>query len=359
LYFAKLKQVNIFKVSSKDVKVLLFIRPPFMVLLCYVLFGRAYFNDIKIFIPATVVAVLVTVATWRLHIYADHFLRKRFFNTNHTVKRVALSVLFHVIIASVFIAILFLWAGAVHFLGHSFTWGGFVSGLLVGLCTNLSATGFHEGVYTFENWKRTLIEAEELKKLTLKNRLAGLRNQTNPHFFFNSINTLSGLIEIDTGKADRFLDEMCIVYRYLLRNEPDTFVPLYKELNFIRSWIYLIQTRYGNSIQFTINGNELAQSVSISRLTLLAFLEAILDTYIIDKKACFKITIDVKDDCIKIAHSVHEKKSPGYKKNSGQIEEIRMMHRLLELPDIEEHSDNDIKTISIPLQQSAFSYAYL
>lgn len=358
MYFTKLKEVNIFKVSPKDVKVLLFIRPPFMVLLCYVLFGRAYFYDLKIFIPATIVAILVTVVTWRVHIYADHFLRKRFFNTSYTVKRIALSVLFHFIIASVFITLLFLWADVVQFLGYSFTWGSFVSGLLVGLCTNLSATGFHEGIYTFENWKRTLIEAEELKKLTLKNRLAGLRNQTNPHFFFNSINTLSGLIDINVEKADRFLDEMCIVYRYLLRNEPDTFVPLYKELNFIRSWIYIVQTRYGNALQFTIKGNEPAQSVCISRLTLLAFLETILDTYIIDKKTCFQVTIEMKNDCVEISHSVHKKKSLG-NKNAGQIEEVKTMHHLLGLPGIESHTYNNIKTISIPLQQSAISYEHI
>ncbi len=359
IFYQTRKAVNIFNVSPKDVKVLLFIRPPFMVLLCYVLFGRSYFSNLEVFVPATIVGIVVTVVTWRLHIYADHFLRKSFFNTSHTVKRISLSVLFHFIIASVFISILFLWADAVHFLGYSFTWGSFLSGLLVGLCTNLAATGFHEGVYTFESWKKTLIEAEELKKLTLKNRLAGLRNQTNPHFFFNSINTLSGLIEVDTKKADRFLDEMCIVYRYLLRNEPETFVPLYRELNFIRSWTYIVQTRYGNALQFTVKGIEPAPNVCISRLTLLAFLEVILDTYIIDKKDSFHITIDVKSDRVELSHTVHKRRSSGRRENTGQIEEVKTMHRLLGMPDITEYTDSDIKITNIPLHQSVISYEHI
>lgn len=350
--------MNIFKVSLKDLKVLMFIRPPFMVLLCYVLFGRAYFNDINVFIPATIAGTLATIITWRLHIYAEHFLLKRFFDTDYILRRITLSVLFHFIIASIFITVLFLWADAVNFIGYGFTMGSYVSGLLVCLYTNLSATGFYEGIYTFENWRRTLIEAEDLKKLTLKNRLVGLRNQTKPHFFFNSINTLSGLIEIDAGKADRFLDEMCIVYRYLLRNDPDTFTPLYKELNFIRSWIYIVQTRYGNALRFSINETDHSQNVYISRLTLLAFLEAILDTYIIGKDTHFQIDVSVKTICVEISHSVHKRKSSKHK-SAGHLEEIKTMHRLLGLPDIKEHTINNVKTIIIPLQQSLVVHEYI
>lgn len=346
-------EVNIFKVSTKDIKVLLFIRPPFMVLLCYVLWGRAYFSDLKIFIPATAVAIMVTVITWRLHIYADHFLRKRFFNTNHTVKRIFLSVLFHFVIASVFITLLFLWADALRFLGYRFSWGSFLSGLLAGLCTNLAATGFHEGVYTFENWKKTLIEAEELKKLTLKNRLAGLRNQTNPHFFFNSINTLSGLIEVDAEKADHFLNEMCIVYRYLLRNEPETWVPLYQELNFVRSWMHIVKTRYGKALRFTITGVAPSQNICIPRLTLLTFLEAILDTYVIDR---FSIVLEISNESVGISHPVHKKKPSLQQKDTNPIAEIKTMHRLSGLPDIREYMDNHIRTITIPLSDTGYEY---
>lgn len=302
--------MTVFKPNHKDIKSLLLIRVPFMVLLCYVLFSRAYFSSVKIFVPATAVAVLFTIVTWYLQMYADRSIRGRKTDSNRIVKHIIITLLFHFIISSVFISILFLWTDAVHFLGYRFTWGNYLSGLTVVFFANLTAIGFQEGVHIFESWKRTLIEAEELKKLTLKNRLAGLRNQTSPHFFFNNINTLSGLIDVDTEKAERFLDEMCVVYRYLLRNETDSFAPLYKELNFIRSWIYIMQTRYGSSLQFSIKGDESDHSICISRLTLLTLLENILDTHIIDKKASFQIIIDIKSDKVEISHTFSKKKSP-------------------------------------------------
>ncbi|GIL22204.1 MAG: hypothetical protein BroJett042_07170 [Bacteroidota bacterium] len=351
--------MNIIKISSKDVKVLLFIKAPFMALLCYTFFGKAYFTNLKIFVPATLAAVVLIIVFWRLHLYADQFFRKKFVNSDQTQNRIALSLLFHFGIDLVVITILFLWADAIHFLGYTFSWQSYISGLLVGLCDNVAVNSFHEGVYIFENWKRTLIEAEELKKLALKNRLARLRNQTDPHFFFNSINTLSGLIEVNEEKANRFLDEMCNVYRYLLWNEPDTFVPLHKEINFIRSWIYIAQTRYGSSLQVTIQSNVQAQNFSVPRLSLLAFLEDMLDSHIIDKKTCFKVTIGVKNDCVEILHSAHKRKPSENYRHNGQIEEVKTMHRLLGLPPIEEQTNGNVKTIQIRLHHSVTDHEHL
>lgn len=261
-------------------------------------------------------------------------------------------MLFHFGVDVIFVSILFLLADATHFLGYTFSWQSYISGLLVGLIGNLAANSFHEGVYTFQNWKRTLMEAEELKKLTLKNRLAGLRNQTVPHFFFNSINTLSGLIEVDTKKADRYLDEMCVVYRYLLRNEPDTFVPLSAELSFIRSWMYIVQTRYGNSLQFAIIGDGPSHHACISRLCLLTFLEEIFDTYIFDKNDSFNISIYIKPDCVEIVHPVWKLKGTRTQASEVQTEEVKAMHRLLGLPEIKEQVHQNTKTIIIPTQRS-------
>ena len=62
-------------------------------------------------------------------------------------------------------------------------------------------------------------EAENLKKENLQSQLEGLKGQVNPHFLFNSLNSLSSLISEDPEKAEKFLDEMSKVYRYLLRHK--------------------------------------------------------------------------------------------------------------------------------------------
>ena len=79
----------------------------------------------------------------------------------------------------------------------------------------------NEGIYRFESWKTNLEETEKLKLTYKQSQLIGLKSQVNPHFLFNSLNSLSGLIQEDKERAEKFLDEMSKVYRYLLRNNED------------------------------------------------------------------------------------------------------------------------------------------
>jgi LytS/YehU family sensor histidine kinase len=83
----------------------------------------------------------------------------------------------------------------------------------------------------FEKWRIMVDEAENLKKENLQSQLEGLKGQVNPHFLFNSLNSLSSLIADDPEKAEKFLDEMSKVYRYLLRNNEEGLASLEKEMH--------------------------------------------------------------------------------------------------------------------------------
>ena len=340
------------KISQTDLWVLLFIRQPFMVLMSYVLLGRSYFNNFDVFLQATLLSHLITVVVGYLQLYLQRIINPWLISFKRAFVRFLYGAIIHIALESVCIALLFLLANAVHFFGYTFSWGSLLSGLLVGVCINLAITAFYEGIYSFSNWKRTIIEAEELKRLTLKNRLAGLRNQTDPHFFFNSINTLSELIDLDEEKAERFLDEMCIVYRYLLMNVQDAFVPLKDELNFIRSWSFIVQTRYGSALKFDIEANEAPSHTFISRLSLLGFLEAVLDKYIFEKDDNVCISIKIQDENVVITHPILKIKNTQSNRTAEQIEEIRNMNLLLRLPDIVEQEANHSRTIFIPIHYS-------
>jgi Histidine kinase/7TM diverse intracellular signalling len=80
-------------------------------------------------------------------------------------------------------------------------------------------------------------------------QIRALQAQVNPHFLFNSLNSLSALIEDDTRQAGVFLDELSSVYRYLLRANDQMLTPLAAELAFIQSYSHLLQTRHGNALR--------------------------------------------------------------------------------------------------------------
>ncbi|WP_338870529.1 histidine kinase [Spirosoma sp. SC4-14] len=109
-----------------------------------------------------------------------------------------------------------------------------------------------ELTYEREKHHRDQLEAElavqRLEQEKNEVQIRALQAQVNPHFLFNSLNSLSALIEDAPKQASIFLDELSSVYRYLLRANEQALVSLADELAFIRSYCHLLQTRHGAAL---------------------------------------------------------------------------------------------------------------
>lgn len=103
--------------------------------------------------------------------------------------------------------------------------------------------------------QQQVIENEKLKQENLKNELVALKNQINPHFLFNSLNSLNSLIRENKG-ATMFVNKLSFMYRYILQSSDHNLVTLKEELKFLDSYIFLIKTRYRNSFDIEINISE-------------------------------------------------------------------------------------------------------
>ncbi|GAB3989544.1 hypothetical protein GCM10028807_14680 [Spirosoma daeguense] len=93
------------------------------------------------------------------------------------------------------------------------------------------------------------LAVQRLEKEKHEVQIRALQAQVNPHFLFNSLNSLSALIDDDTKQANIFLDELSSVYRYLLRANDQVLTPLGTELAFIQSYCHLLKTRHGDALQ--------------------------------------------------------------------------------------------------------------
>lgn len=127
-----------------------------------------------------------------------------------------------------------------------------LKGLVISTFLNLFLTTFYEGIRLFSKWKISLVESERLEKENIASKFEALKNQVNPHFLFNSLNTLSSLIYTDTAKAEKFIDEFANIYRYVLDNRDRFVVSLKEEVEFIKSFVYLLQIRFGEGLHFNI-----------------------------------------------------------------------------------------------------------
>lgn len=100
--------------------------------------------------------------------------------------------------------------------------------------------------------RRMLLENEQLRTENLVNQYEALKSQLNPHMLFNSLNTLYSLIRESPEKAQLFLQELSRVMRYTLHDNLSHTVTLNEEMDFVHSYIYLLQMRYEDNLHFDI-----------------------------------------------------------------------------------------------------------
>jgi len=106
----------------------------------------------------------------------------------------------------------------------------------------------YEIIFLSTQIAHVLEEKEALKKESIASELSGLKEQINPHFLFNSLNTLSSLIATDVIKAESFVSKLAKVYRYILDKSSEDLVTLDQELTYLESYIHLLKERFGDSL---------------------------------------------------------------------------------------------------------------
>jgi len=97
--------------------------------------------------------------------------------------------------------------------------------------------------FFFMIWQEAMKSAFKAREQMLVYQSETLKNQVNPHFLFNSLNTLSSLIVSDPEKADIFTQKLSVIYRYILDNRDAETVPLEDELGFVRDYYFLQKIR--------------------------------------------------------------------------------------------------------------------
>jgi sensor histidine kinase YesM len=92
-----------------------------------------------------------------------------------------------------------------------------------------------------------LVEAR-LREAAARAELAALQARINPHFFFNTLNTISSLLEDDPERAEEVLQTLADLFRYTLKASDATLVPLSEELAFVRHYLTIEQARFGDRL---------------------------------------------------------------------------------------------------------------
>ncbi len=121
-------------------------------------------------------------------------------------------------------------------------------------------------------WRKSAIEAEQLRSEKLASQNQSLKDQLNPHFLFNSLNTLSNLVYEDADRSAAFIQKLSRIYRYVLEVQQEELVSLDRELDFARNYLELQKIRFGDNLNFSIKVPNL-QDLFLPPLSLQLLLE--------------------------------------------------------------------------------------
>jgi len=221
-----------------------------------------------------------------------------------------------------------------------------VSLLTISIILVLNVVDF--GAILIDQWRYSLAEAEKYRKESAEFEFEMLRAQVNPHFLFNSLNTLSSLVYEDQDKAAVFIRKLSDVYRHVLDNRKKDLITLGEEIGFIKSYIYLLELRFGQKFQAAIQVDKEVYSSLIAPLTLQMLLENVVKHNVVSSKMPLPVVIRNEHDIIIVENKLQKKRDAGKSTGMG-LQNIRNRYvAFTEKPIIVTEEDNRF-IVKIPL----------
>lgn len=149
----------------------------------------------------------------------------------------------------------------------------------------------YEAVYYFKQYTQALVERERLETEHVNTELSNLRNQINPHFLFNSLNTLMNLIPNDQEAAMNYLSKLSKFYRYAVGVKEEKLIPLQKEIEFAHLFVDLLHERFKDALDVKINV-EGGSSQKVPPLSLQLLIENAVKHNVVSRESPLSIEIE-------------------------------------------------------------------
>lgn len=222
--------------------------------------------------------------------------------------------------------------------------------LAFGFRVNLFLHCINAIIFYVNRYKEAQVEAEKMKKISLESKYEALKNQINPHFLFNSLNVLSTLVYKNQDLASEFIDKLSNVYRYLLNNQDKKLITLGEELEFIRSYTYLLKTRFQENLNFRMEISNESLSKQIPPASIQLLFENAIKHNIISKSNPLDIELSTNgEDYIYISNSYQPKPKGSVESNGLGLNNIRDRYKFFTNNEVLIKNDEKNFKVGIPL----------
>lgn len=208
-------------------------------------------------------------------------------------------------------------------------------------------------------WVRLLVsrqqdvemQLEQLKNESLTSKYNMLMGQISPHFFFNSLNSLSMLVrDKQSDTALRYIEQLSYTFRYIIQNGQNTLIPLAEELKFAEAYSYQYSIRYADKLFFDFQIEERFLNWSLPALSLQPLIGNTVKHNTITKSKPLHVTIrTTADGWLEISNPISPKLESEPSTGIG-LENLRNRWRLITGHEIEVLNDERTFVVRMPLQ---------
>lgn len=182
--------------------------------------------------------------------------------------------------------------------------------------------------FFIEQWKESIRQSERLEKEKAQVQFDNLRNQLNPHFLFNALTSLNSLIPENQELAQQFLQHLSKVYRYVLQNKDKNSVSVQTELEFIRNYVFLAETRFGGALKINFEISKDALESAIVPVTLQILIENALKHNVVDNDRPLIVDVFTSGDYLVVSNNLQKRKTVETSNKQG-LENLRSLYRFM------------------------------
>ncbi len=253
--------------------------------------------------------IFISFVIWHGNRYLLFFLRAYFNWFEHPVRKIVV-LFFSIVNFTIVSSVLLHYVYFQLFESGEVDWQKVQTSTLIIVIAVLFIAHVYETAFTVKEAEGERVKRAETEQAKAEAELNALKSQIDPHFIFNSLNTLSHLINEQPSRASEFNDNLALVYRYILNQRNSNLVVLDDELQFLNAYFSLIRIRHGSAVELEINDKmglryaRLLPPISIQQLV-----ENAIKHNEFSDSAPLKIKVEVDEKSLKVSNNKVIKKT--------------------------------------------------
>lgn len=292
--------------------------------------------------------ILLAGAIWQGNRYLLFRTRQRFTWFDKPIEKLILlffnNIFYTTPLTVAWLCLWYRWAG----FGH-IHWDVILVVALINVIAVLFITHVYETVFMVKEQLHEQTRNAQLQQAKAEAELQALKNQIDPHFMFNSLNSLSYLITTNPAQALIFTENLAEIYRYILSQKDRALVTLQEELAITDKYTALVALRFGNALTIRKNfPTDVEVNFLLPPISIFVALENIVKHNEITERKPLAIDLTMVGDRLEVRNEIRVKHNIGHSSGIG-LKNLEERFRILTGHSITVHQDAATFTLTLPL----------